>query len=97
LIVSYDDLIGDPERIIRGFYKQFGYSEHGQLEQIVAQAVEETRKYRSDHLYSYEEMGFTREQIVSAYADIFDRFGFNKREPSVVPAMPDVIVSPALE
>ena len=25
-------------------------------------------------------MGFTREQIVELYADIFERFGFDKRE-----------------
>jgi hypothetical protein len=97
LIVSYDDLIGDPERIIRGFYRQFGYPEAGKLEQIVAQAVEETRIHRSDHAYSYEEMGFTREQIVAAFADIFERFEFNQREPSVMRAVPEPIVSEALE
>ena len=26
-------------------------------------------------------MGFTREGIVNTYADIFERFGFDKREP----------------
>jgi hypothetical protein len=25
-------------------------------------------------------MGFTREQIIELYADIFERFGFDKRE-----------------
>jgi hypothetical protein len=28
-------------------------------------------------------MGFTRQQIVEIYADIFERFGFNKREDEV--------------
>lgn len=44
------------------------------------EAVKETLAHRSDHSYSYEEMGFTREQIVELYADIFERFGFDKRE-----------------
>jgi hypothetical protein len=26
-------------------------------------------------------MGFTRQQIIDLYADIFERFGFDKREP----------------
>jgi hypothetical protein len=26
-------------------------------------------------------MGFTRQQIIELYADIFERFGFYKREP----------------
>ena len=44
------------------------------------EAVKDTLAHRSDHTYSYEEMGFTREKIVEMYADIFERFGFDKRE-----------------
>ena len=44
-------------------------------------AVKETLSFNSDHVYSYEEMGFTREQIIELYSDIFERFGFDKREP----------------
>ena len=42
--------------------------------------MKETLSFNSDHVYSYQEMGFTREQIVQLYADIFERFGFDKRE-----------------
>ena len=51
------------------------------LERIVDEAVKETLSFRSDHIYSYEEMGFTHRQILEMYADIFERFGFDKREP----------------
>jgi hypothetical protein len=27
-------------------------------------------------------MGFTRQQIIELYADVFERFGFDKREPT---------------
>ena len=80
LILNYDDLIQRPEQVIRGFYEQFGYPDKPGLEKIVDEAVKETLAFRSNHSYSYEEMGFTREQIVELYADIFDRFGFDKRE-----------------
>ncbi|MCA2002659.1 MAG: hypothetical protein LDL51_12405, partial [Chloroflexi bacterium] len=50
---------------------------------IIDQAVKETLTFTSDHNYSYEKMGFTREQIVEMYADIFERFGFDAREPFV--------------
>lgn len=83
LILSYDDLIGNPERVIRGLYRRFGYPERKGLEKIVAEAVEDAHSYKSDHVYSYEEMGFTRQQIVEAYADIFARFGFDRREPTL--------------
>lgn len=81
LILKYDDLIQRPEHVIRAFYEQFGYPDKPGLEEIVDQAVKETLAHNSDHFYSYEEMGFTREQIISLYAGIFERFGFDKREP----------------
>ncbi len=50
------------------------------MDKIVDEAVKDTLAHRSDHTYSYEEMGFTREKIVELYADIFERFGFDTRE-----------------
>ena len=80
LILNYDDLIQRPEHVIRGFYEQFGYPDKPGLDRIVDEAVKETLTFNSDHVYSYAEMGFTREQIVQLYSDVFERFGFEKRE-----------------
>jgi hypothetical protein len=85
LILKYDDLIHTPEQVIRDFYRQFEYAEQPWLDRIVAQAVEEALSFQSDHVYSYEEMGFTREQIVALYEDIFTRFKFSRREPVSLP------------
>ncbi len=84
LIMKYDDLIQRPEHVIRAFYEQFGYPDKPGLPNIIDRAVKETLAYNSDHQYSYEEMGFTRQQIVDIYGDIFKRFEFETREP--VPA-----------
>jgi hypothetical protein len=83
LILKYDDLISDPERVIRDFYRRFGYAEGPRLSRIVAESVEETLAQQGDHVYSYEEMGFTREGIIALYPEIFERFKFDKREWSV--------------
>jgi hypothetical protein len=81
LILNYEDLIQRPEAVLRAFYEQFGYPDKPGLDEIVDKAVKETLSYSSDHVYSYEEMGFTRAQIIEMYADIFERFRFDKREP----------------
>jgi len=81
LILNYDDLIQRPEAVLRAFYEQFGYPDKPGLEIIVDEAVKETMSFNSDHVYSYEEMGFTREQIIELYPEIFERFGFDEREP----------------
>ncbi len=83
LILKYDDLIQRPEMVIRGFYEQFSYPDKPGLPIIIDQAVKETLTFNSDHNYSYEKMGFTREQIVKIYADIFERFNFETREDLV--------------
>lgn len=80
LILNYDDLIQRPEQVIRAFYEQFGYPDQPGLDDIVDAAVKETLSFRTDHVYSYEEMGFTRQQIVEIYTDIFERFGFDRRD-----------------
>jgi len=89
LILNYDDLIQRPEFVLHSFYEQFGYPDKPGLEIIVDQAVKETMSFQSDHVYSYEEMGFTREQIIEHFADIFERFNFDKREPFVASANKD--------
>ena len=81
LILNYDDLIQRPEQVMRSFYEQFGYPDKPGLDGIVDEAVKETLSFNSDHFYSYEKMGFTREQIINLYPEIFERFGFDKREP----------------
>jgi len=85
LILKYDDLIQRPEAVIRGFYEQFGYPDKPGLPLIIDQAVKETLTFSSDHNYSYEKMGFTRELIVQIYAEIFRRFNFETREDELVP------------
>jgi len=64
LILNYEDLIQRPEFVLHAFYEQFGYPDKPGLELIVDQAVKETLSFHSEHVYSYEEMGFTRAQIV---------------------------------
>jgi hypothetical protein len=83
LILNYDDLIQRPEQVIRSFYEQFGYPDKPGLDRIVDEAVKETLTFHSDHVYSYEEMGFTHRQILEMYADIFERFGFERREEEI--------------
>lgn len=97
LILNYDELIRWPDQVIRNFYDQFGYAESSGLEQIIAEAIEETRSHHSDHVYHYEEMGLTHADILREFDDIFKRFNFDRREPgqpaSLVSAILPVIAA----
>ncbi len=97
LILKYDDLIGDPEQTIRRFYQQFDYLIPITLNEIVRVSIDETLAQQSIHIYSYEKMGFSREQIVTRYRGIFERFGFDQREYESPQISDEVRILPALE
>ena len=80
MIVRYDDLMESPDTIFRSIYRRFGYSKNEALETILQEAVATARSHSSTHRYSYEAMGFTREQIVREFAHIFARFEFDTQE-----------------
>ena len=80
MVLNYDDLIRWPEQVIRSFYEQFGYIQNDGMEKIIQNAIEESRTYHSDHVYHYEEMGFSHEEILREFEDIFERFHFDRRE-----------------
>lgn len=79
VVLNFDDLIRCPDVMIRDLYSRLGYPRGPDLEQILRDAVAETRTHQSTHVYNYEEMGFSREQIVREFAGMFARFGFDQR------------------
>ena len=93
-VILYDDLISKPAEIIHDFCRRFGFTDQCALERILRNAKEDVQHFHSEHIYSYEEMGFTREQIIAAYADIFVRFGFDQREPASILTLPEAIPEP---
>jgi hypothetical protein len=80
MIVKYDDLMQSPDEVFRSIYSRFGYLESDALESLFREAVTTARTHSSSHEYSYEAMGFTREQIVREFAHIFARFEFDTHE-----------------
>ncbi|MBT3322980.1 MAG: sulfotransferase [Anaerolineae bacterium] len=79
LILSYDDLLSHPRKTIEAFYPQFGYKHQQDLNEAFAEGIKATEARRSAHDYSYEEMGYTRENIIEKFSDIFERFDFDKK------------------
>ncbi len=81
MIVKYDDLMQSPDTVFRSIYSRFGYSgsdgarndfARGRRRQLGLTPVRTS--------YSYDAMGFTREQIVREFAHIFARFDFDTQE-----------------
>jgi hypothetical protein len=79
-VVNFDDLVGDPEGTVGDIYQRFGFDISPAFAQVLREEAEKARNYQSQHKYSLERMGLTRERIIAEYEGVFDRFGFDTRE-----------------
>lgn len=81
IVVNFNELVTNAKETVSGIYERFGLDISPEFEQTLDEATEQARNHKSDHTYSLEEMGLTREEIVEQYQDIFTRFKFDTREP----------------
>ena len=82
-IVKFDDLVADPERTVTDIYHRLGIELSPDYARLLHSQAARERRYRSRHKYALEELGLNREQIVAEFQDVFERFGFDTRDPSV--------------
>jgi len=77
-LITYQALVTHPAQTVTGIYASFGFAMSPGYNTIIQSEEEKARSYKSRHECSLEKFGLTREQVVARYADIFDRFGFEK-------------------
>jgi hypothetical protein len=83
--LDFDELTHCPGLVLGDLYSRFGYPRSPELEEILRDALAQSRTHRSEHSYQLGEMGFTREEIVREFSGIFSRFGFDTREVARIP------------
>ncbi len=79
--VNFHEMVADPEKIVTEIYDHFGLEIDASFAAILKEATERAHEHESKHVYTLEAVGFSREQILSTYADVFERWGF-ERDPS---------------
>jgi DNA-binding MurR/RpiR family transcriptional regulator len=79
-IIKYGTLVQNSEQTVLNLYERFGFNMHPRFRQVLQEEAEKARQYKSQHVYSLEQTGLTREKVVSDYKDIFERFGFDTME-----------------
>jgi hypothetical protein len=80
-VVRFDDLVRDPSKTVNGIYDRLGLEMSPDYADILDEEAEFARRYRSRHKYSLEGLGLSRERILNECAEMFDRLGFDRREP----------------
>ncbi|MGD2143527.1 MAG: sulfotransferase [Anaerolineae bacterium] len=80
IVVSFNDLVSDARQTVTEIYDRFGMELSPEFDEILRETTEKARQYESEHEYSLQEMGLTREQIVTRYQPVFERFDFDTRD-----------------
>ena len=80
--VKFEDMVHDPQAMVQTIYQHFGLEISPAFDTILQQETKRARTYKSEHEYSLREMGFTREEILTTYSDIFEKWGFEKNQES---------------
>ncbi|MDF1512752.1 MAG: sulfotransferase [Anaerolineae bacterium] len=78
MLVEFDDMVGNPKRTITQIYERLGLEIKPVFSHILDKETIRSRQYRSKHEYSLDEVGFTREQILAEFNDVFDAWGFRR-------------------
>ena len=77
IFVKFDDLITDPEGVVRAIYQHFGLEVSQTFAATLKEEAQKARHYKSRHIYRLEDMGLSREHILRVYRDVFERWGFS--------------------
>lgn len=79
IVVDFNDLVSNARQTVSLIYDQLGLELSPAFDEILQQATKRARRHESEHEYSLTEMGLTREQIVTRYKHVFERFDFDTR------------------
>lgn len=79
IVVNFNDLVNQAGQTVAEIYERFGLEIGPAFAEVLRKAAERARHHQSEHKYSLEAVGLSREQIVDRYEDVFDRFGFDTR------------------
>jgi hypothetical protein len=80
VIVNFEALVTDADQTVREIYERFGLDVSPGYAEILKEEARKARAYQSRHVYDMEKMGLTREQLVTDYHEVFERYGFDTRE-----------------
>jgi uncharacterized membrane protein YdjX (TVP38/TMEM64 family) len=76
--VVYDDLVRDPAGTVRQLYTRFGFEIDDEFDGVLDRETGRARSYRSRHRYAAQDLGLDAAEIARDFADIIERYGFDR-------------------
>ncbi len=76
--IRYDDLIADPRGTLEHCYRKLGMEMSSSFRDRLRFEAARQREYRSQHAYTLEDFGLTRDQVYEELRDVFEAYGFDR-------------------
>ncbi len=74
--VTYNDLLADPLKTVEQVYDRFELNLSAELKQDLAREIAQQRRFRSDHRYSLQQFGLSKEYVYEQLQELFEHYGF---------------------
>lgn len=72
--IDYRDLVKDPRAALEAMYAHFGWEVSPNFRARLEEAAQRQRSFRSQHAYTLEEFGLSREYVLAELGDLFDHY-----------------------
>jgi hypothetical protein len=79
IIVNFEKLTRNVKATVCEIYERLELPMYPDFAEQLVTATKRSRRHESEHEYSLQEMGLTKSQIVTAFAEVFERFDFDTR------------------
>ncbi len=75
--IKYDELTEQPDRIVENLYDWLGLNYTSEFKQVVTKESQSARNYQSQHEYSIDKMGLSKEEILKEFQAVFSHYEFS--------------------
>jgi hypothetical protein len=76
--VQYRDLLADPAKHVFHIYDQFQLPLSDEVREQILVRCAEQKNYKSDHQYSLEQFGLSKDYVYNELKELFDHYGFER-------------------
>jgi len=77
IVVRYEDLVHEPRATVEAIYARFNMPITEQFNTALVKVTSKSKGYKSEHQYSLDQFGLSKQFVFEATQDVFHRFGFN--------------------
>jgi hypothetical protein len=74
--VRYENLVADPRETVEGIYRELGLEMGDEYRAVLAEEAERAHQYKSQHTYTLEEYGLTKQMVYDELKEVFEEYGF---------------------